>query len=1075
MKRIFLSLLSLFVSCIYVFATPISENEARDKALQFVLTKKGESSARSAQRFGGSGGTGATLTMAESQEAFYVFNIDSVGGYVIVSGDDRMPDVLGYSYSGTYKSEEIPDNMRSWLESYAEQYEYLQTHSDAKGATLTTVTGDGISPMLDCHWNQRSPYNILCPQGTLTGCVATAMAQIMYYHQWPKQTTETIPAYTTRTRSLPMPEIGITAIDWDNITPTYSSISTEEEIYAIGNLMRLCGSAVEMDYTSNASSASCYSEIFVKYFGYSRIGISDMFRNNFSDEVWNQMIYDELKEGRPVFYSGQSSSGGHAFIIDGYGQNDYFHVNWGWGGYQDNYFLLGALNGYNYDQDAIIGINTGQTDSKLPYTELSDGVLTFYYDNKHRSRSGKILSWDSSKWDSWEYRQEVKSVVFDPSCAEYKYLSRTDFMFESFSNLVSIQGLSYLVTENVTNMAYMFLGCKSLTSLDVSSFDTRNVKNMRGMFSSCFSLTSLDVSSFDTRNVTDMSGMFSGCSGLISLDVSNFDTHNVTDMSRIFSGCSSLTSIDVQNFYTENVTNMWGMFYDCSSLTTLDISNFKTQNVTDMGSMFDNCSSIESLDVRTFDTGKVMNMEWMFYKCSTLTSLDVSNFNIENVTNMSGMFDGCSALATLDVSNFKTENVTDMQHMFSDCSTLTSLDISNFNTQNVVNMQSMFSNCSALASLNISNLNTDNVTNMSYMFYNCPTLSYIDLSQFNTQNVTDMQYMFYNCSSLTSLDIRSFDTGKVTDMGGMFGGCCSVESLDVSGFKTENVTDMSSMFYNCSLVKTLDVSKFDTGKVTDMEWMFERCSSIETLDVRDFNTENVTNMSGIFSDCSALTSIDVSNFDTGNVTNMSYMFNNCKSLPRIVVSFFGTETVTNMAWMFSGCELLKNLDVSDFDTQNVTSMRGMFYDCSGLTSLDVKKFNTENVTDLRWMFGYCSSLQKIYTETNWNTNKVTDSNNMFYGCYNLVGQGGTKYSYDHSDKEYARIDNGVSAPGYFSSKTNTLPGDVNGDGVVNGTDIQAIINLIVAGEYDVKADVNKDNVVNGTDIQEVINIIVEGK
>ena len=116
MKRIILSLFSVFVFFTHVLATPISEGEAREKAMKFMLAKKGKSSARSSQRFGVSGGTGATLTVAETQEAYYVFNNDPDGGYVIVSGDDRMPAVLGYSYSGTYNPDEIPDNMRAWLE-----------------------------------------------------------------------------------------------------------------------------------------------------------------------------------------------------------------------------------------------------------------------------------------------------------------------------------------------------------------------------------------------------------------------------------------------------------------------------------------------------------------------------------------------------------------------------------------------------------------------------------------------------------------------------------------------------------------------------------------------------------------------------------------------------------------------------------------------------------------------------------------------------------------------------------------------------------------------------------------------
>lgn len=134
--------------CLTMVAGPVTEREAREKAARFVLSMKGDASAaRAAKRFSGFGDAVAALTVAEARKAFYVFNIGSDGGYVIVSGDDRMPDVLGYSYSGTFNSEELPDNMRGWLEGYADQYEYLQTHGDAKAVTQASVMGERIEPL----------------------------------------------------------------------------------------------------------------------------------------------------------------------------------------------------------------------------------------------------------------------------------------------------------------------------------------------------------------------------------------------------------------------------------------------------------------------------------------------------------------------------------------------------------------------------------------------------------------------------------------------------------------------------------------------------------------------------------------------------------------------------------------------------------------------------------------------------------------------------------------------------------------------------------------------------------------
>lgn len=312
MKKILVLQFTLLLLSVYAFATPISESEAREKALRFIHSKKGASAARSAQRFGGAASLGATLTNVESQKAYYVFNVDSVNGYVIVSGDDRMPDVLGYSYHGTYNAEDIPDNMRAWLQGYADEYQYLQTHDDAKGASLTAVKGDAVLPLLECTWSQHFPYNDLCPKingkNAVTGCVATAMAQVMYYHKWPKQTTKVIPAYTTKSEGIYMPQIGIMTIDWDNMAPSYGYYGgTGAQNQAVAELMLLCGCAVQMNYTLDGSGAYCSPAALTDYFGYNKLSISEVIRDKYSSDVWNQMVYDEVKEGRPVLYSGDSS------------------------------------------------------------------------------------------------------------------------------------------------------------------------------------------------------------------------------------------------------------------------------------------------------------------------------------------------------------------------------------------------------------------------------------------------------------------------------------------------------------------------------------------------------------------------------------------------------------------------------------------------------------------------------------------------------------------------------------------------------------------------------------------------
>jgi surface protein len=787
MHKLFKNVFSLFILLLAgvqsMSAQQVTKETALLKATQFfnqsdVVSRR---ATRKAPQF----------TLANNCNEFYIFNDEANGGYVVVSGDERMPDVLGYSYTGYFDAENIPCNLKAWLEDYAAQVAYLRTHPDVPASRRTTPERDEISPLLNCHFNQGRYYNEKCPivngEHCVTGCVATAMAQIMYNYQWPKQTTEAIPAYTTEGKKIDMPAIPVTTIDWDNMLDKYSSWVdySDEQIDAISNLMLLCGTSVYMDYDIGSSGAQTISAAiaFRKYFDYDDL-VENVARG-VNLEAWEQMLYDELNHGRPVMYGGLSETGGHAFILDGY-KDGYFHVNWGWGGYQDDYFLLTDLNGYNYAQDAIIGIQPANSDIPSRYAVFDNGKMTLYYDTEMNHRSGTVLPHQ----DDWSnYKDQITECVIDPSFANLQLKSLNSF-FYGWGQLKSIEGLENLNTSLVMDMGWMFYGCSSLTSLDVSGFKTDNVRDMGDMFNGCSALTSLDVSGFKTDNVTYMANMFYGCSALTTLDVSGFKTDNVIYMDWMFFGCSGLTSLDVSGFKTDNVTGMTGMFYGCSGLTTLDVSGFKTDNVTSMNAMFFYCSSLKSLDVSGFKTDKVTGMIGMFYDCLSLTSLDVSGFKTDNVTSMSGMFYDCSNLMNLDVSGFKTENVKDMSWMFYNCSSLTSLDVSGFKTDNVTDMSVMFYGCSNLASLDVSGFKTDNVTTMYWMFGYCESLTSLDVTGFKMSNVTNMDYMFYYCSNLTSITMPN----SVTNIGNYAFSRCSVLTSVTIGSRIESIGTQAFTF-----------------------------------------------------------------------------------------------------------------------------------------------------------------------------------------------------------------------------------------------------------------------------------------
>ena len=600
----------------------------------------------------------------------------------------------------------------------------------------------------------------------------------------------------------------------------------------------------------------------------------------------------------------------------------------------------------------------------------------------------------------------IVHIVFDKSFSTYTPTSLYCF-FKRLPKLETITGLEYLNTEKVTDMCYMFSGCSSLTSLDVTHFNTAKVTDMCYMFAYCSSLTSLDVTHFNTANVTDMGSMFLSCSKLSSLDVSHFNTAKVTKMNRMFSSCSKLISLDVTHFNTEKVTDMNSMFYNCSSLTSLDVTHFNTANVTDMGSMFLSCSKLSSLDVSHFNTAKVTKMNRMFSSCSKLISLDVTHFNTEKVTDMNSMFYNCSSLTSLDVSKFNTANVTIMYRMFASCSKLTSLDVRNFGTANVKNMNSMFTGCSELTSLDVSNFNTANVMNMYRMFASCSKLTSLYLTNFNTEKVTNMNSMFFSCLALTTIYASSkFVTTLVSDSRLMFYNCEKLKGEEE--WKNDKATDKTyAKIEGGYFSRAIPRVKYADGTLTFF------LASKETLGENEYGiygglgtpdwvwqNPNVTNVTKVVFDpafanarptkCNEwfqnyvnLTSIEgIEYLNTSQVTDMHNMFYNCYHLQTTDFSGFDTRKVKDMSNMFYNCGSLKSLDISNFNTSEVTDMRSMFYHCIGLTSLDLSHFNTSKVSIMISMFQLCSNLLSVNL-SGWDTRNVGSMDHMFEKCISL--------------------------------------------------------------------------------------------
>ena len=386
MNRIytFMLVLCLAIASGTAWAESINESQAKRIAEGFMTSHRlpatGLKLAKKAPQLNAPSQAGAA--------AYYVFNNSQTqGGYIIVAGDDRAPAVLGYSDRGTFDTQAIPEAMQELLDSYAEQIEAL---SRGDKAAMLTSSGPAIAPLLTSCWNQKSPHNQLLPfvagSRAVVGCAGTAMAQIMYYWKWPARPTMTIPEYTTSTYSIFMPALEPVDFNWDAMQDNYQSSDTLSEAgLAAATLSLYCAQSLEMDFDDGSSGAttSRAAQKLSTYFGY-KASARVLSRVNYTNQEWYDNIYSELAANRPVIYTGRKKSSGHAFICDGYDGNGMFHINWGWNGQSNGYFLLNVLNpdmqgtgsasgvyGYVYSQSAIVGIEPGEADNVLAMTITS--------------------------------------------------------------------------------------------------------------------------------------------------------------------------------------------------------------------------------------------------------------------------------------------------------------------------------------------------------------------------------------------------------------------------------------------------------------------------------------------------------------------------------------------------------------------------------------------------------------------------------------------------------------------------------------------------------------------------------
>ena len=427
MKRnVFISVLCLLAS-LPVWAGPVSKDAALNSAKAFINGNLNGTAMRKAPGINRQ----ARLQAVIETPNYYVFNVGQDEGFVIVSGSDKTQTILGYSDTGRIDLQQMPEGLRRWFGQLPEAVSYVESlpaTASSEGATARKAPGLRraksdtkyfIPTLLASRWNQGDPYNLQCPSYTengqthdhsATGCVATGMAQVMYFWKWPAS-SPAIPSYSYNWSGQQRTLDALPPVEfkWDDMTDTYSSMSSQASKDAVSTLMRYVGQSINMGYgPASGAWAGNPPQKLVQYFDYDP-NLFWVDHSAYTFQEWVDLIYHELSEGRPVLISGDTSdlTGGHEWVCDGYDGNGLFHQNWGWGGMSDGYFVLTVMSpdnqgiggstssdGYSMSHTIVVGLQpNGYADQKEdPVVKLTTGALKVRRNSYSRSSNGDVVN-----------------------------------------------------------------------------------------------------------------------------------------------------------------------------------------------------------------------------------------------------------------------------------------------------------------------------------------------------------------------------------------------------------------------------------------------------------------------------------------------------------------------------------------------------------------------------------------------------------------------------------------------------------------------------------------------------------
>jgi hypothetical protein len=658
---------SLLLTCFLIsissllFAQSININTAKEIAKNHLLSV-GKNNLKSASPNQAKIQFSSLSVTSESKDTLYFVLNDTINhSFVIVAADKRSRPIIGYSLESSYNVNNQPPAFVAWMENWKQEITDIKKNNlqpdsatTAKWNNLmnTDLVSDSISvePLLTTKWNQEGYYNTLCPYDnqaysrTPTGCTATAMAQIMKYWNFPTVGTGNHTYYSNY--GYLSADFGSTTYQWDQMT---NDVVSPNE--AVATLMFHCGVAVNMNYGPQGSGAPQPRDALVNYFKYSPEA-RFVYHKSFSESDWINLLKSELNAHRPIWYQGLSSGKPHAFVLDGYQNNDYFHFNWGWGGIHDGYFSLVASTDLN--TGAIIGLSPGSDSFDglfLPTDTLSLGT-------NGGTASVNVFSsvnWSASSNQTWlslnpssgvPGTSSINLIATENKTGNNRSATVTILVTGHNDQLITVnQPINLSVTSGEMNN---IIGNMTTPITNLTLTGTIDVRDFITMRDKMPALTEVDLSDVTiveyvgTKGTLEWSNTYPANSIPYKAFCDNKKLKNVivpasvtSIESTAFSGCSGLTSVTIPS----SVTSIGGdAFRNCFNLASFTIpSSIKSIRT----EVFHGCSRLSSMIIPP----SVISIEnYAFWECTGLTSVTIPS-SVISIGNKA--FYGCSGLNSI--------------------------------------------------------------------------------------------------------------------------------------------------------------------------------------------------------------------------------------------------------------------------------------------------------------------------------------------------------------------------------------------------------------------------------------------